>query len=175
MAEKNIAIFGIYPHRASFEYALNALKIAGFRETDISVLLQEKTGTNKLATKKGTKAPKGVATRAGSGAGIEGAQGWWTGTGALAVRGLGPLLIAGPFAGTLAGKGIGGTLGGLADTLLGLGIHRYEAKRYQGRIENGGVLLSLHCDSPNCVEKANRMLSATGAEDISSTGESAAD
>jgi hypothetical protein len=175
MTEENNAAFGIYPHRASFEYALNALKIAGYRETEISVLLQKNPGTKELARKRAAKAPEGAATGAGSGAVIEGAHGWWTGTGALAARDLGLLLVAGPIVGKLAGKGAGGTPGGLADALLGLGIPEYEAKRYQGRIENGGVLLSLRCDSPNGMEKAKRLLSATGAEDISSTGESAAD
>jgi hypothetical protein len=174
MAEKNNEAFGIYPHRASFKYALNALKIAGYRETEISVLLQRNPRTKDLARKRAANAPEGTATGAGSEAVIEGAQGWWTGTGALAARGFGPLLIAGPMVGTLAGKGAGDTPGGLADALLGLGIPEYEAKRYQGRIENGGVLLSLRCDSPNGMEKAKRLLSATGAEDISSTGESAA-
>jgi hypothetical protein len=96
-------------------------------------------------------------------------------TGVLGVPGLGSFVIAGPVVATLAGIGIGGTLGGLAGALLGLGIPEYEAKRYQGRIENGGILLSVHCDNPQWVNKAKQLLSSTGAEDISSTSESAAD
>jgi hypothetical protein len=175
MTGKNIAVFGIYPHRASFEYAFRALKTAGFRDTDISVLLQENPGTKDLATEKATKAPEGAATGAGSGAVIGGALGWLAGTGAIVFPGLGPFLVAGPIVATLAGIGAGATLGGLTGALIGLGIPEYEAKRYQGRIESGGILLSVHCDSPNWVNKAKRLLSSTGAEDISSTGESAAD
>jgi hypothetical protein len=175
MAGKNIAVFGIYPHRPSFEYSVNALKGVGFRDTDISVLLQENPGTKDLATEKATKAPEGAATGAGSGAVIGGALGWLAGIGALAVPGLGPFLIAGPIVATLAGVGVGGTLGGLAGALVGLGIPEYEAKRYQGRLEKGGILLSVHCDSPNWVNRAKRVLVSTGAEDISSTSESAAD
>jgi hypothetical protein len=175
MAGKNIAVFGIYPHRAGFEYALSALKGVGFRDTDISVLLQENPGTKDLATQKATKAPEGAVTGAGSGAIIGGALGWFAATGILAVPGLWPFVVAGPFVATLAGMGAGGTLGGLAGALLGVGIPEYEAKRYQGRIENGGILLSVHCDDSRWVNKAKRLLSSTGAEDISSTGESAAD
>lgn len=175
MPGKNIAVFGIYPHRASFEYAHRALEEAGFRDTDISVLLQENPGTKDLATEKTTKAPEGAATGAGSGAIIGGALAWLAATGVLGVPGLGPFIIAGPVIATLAGIGIGGTLGGLAGALLGLGIPEYEAKRYQGRIENGGILLSVHCDNPQWVNKAKQLLSSTGAEDISSTSESAAD
>src|ERR1700730_6667733 len=175
MAGKNIAVFGIYPHRASFEYAVSALKVGGFRETDISVLLQENIGTKDLVTEKATKAPEGAATGAGSGAIIGGALGLLAGTGAIAIPGLGPLLAAGPIVATLAGIGAGGTVGGLAGALIGLEMPEYEAKRYQGRIENGGILLSVHCDNPDWVIKAKRLLSSTGAEDISSAGESAAD
>ena len=175
MAGKNIAVFGIYPHRASFEYALGVLKEEGFRYTDVSVLLQENPGTKDLATEKATKAPEGAATGAGSGAVIGGALGWLAGTGALSIPGLGPFLVAGPIVATLAGIGVGGTLGGLSGALLGLAMPEYEAKRYQGRIEKGGILLSVHCDSPNWVNKAKRLLNSTGAQDISSTSESAAD
>src|SRR5258706_8445272 len=175
MPGKNIAVFGLYPHRASFEYARGSLKDVGFRDTDISVLLQENPGTKDLVTKKNTKAPEGAATGAGSGAIIGGALGWLAATGALAVPTLGPFVIAGPIVATLAGMGVGGTLGGLVGALVGLGIPEYEAKRYQGRIENGGILLSVHCDDPRWVHKAKRLLSSTGAENISSTSEATAD
>jgi hypothetical protein len=174
MAGKNIAVFGIYPHRASFEYALGALKEQGFRDTDVSVLLQENPGTKDLATEKATKAPEGAVTGAGSGAVIGGALGWLAATGVLSVPGLGPLLAAGPIVATLAGIGVGGTLGGLSGALLGLGMPEYEAKRYQGRIEKGGILLSVHCDNRYWVNKAKSLLDSTGAEDISSASESAA-
>jgi len=175
MTGKNIAVFGIYPHRASFEYAFGVLKKQGFRPSDISVLLQENPGTKDLVTTRATKAPEGAATGAGSGAVIGGALGWLAGTGALSFPTLGPLIVAGPIIATLAGIGVGGVLGGVSGTLVGLGTPEYEAKRYQGRIEKGGILLSVHCDNPNWATKAKRLLDSTGAEDISSTSESEAD
>ena len=175
MTGKNIAVFGIYPHRASFEYAFGVLKKEGFRETDVSVLLQENPGTKDLATEKATKAREGAATGAGLGAIIGGALGWLAGTGALSITGLGPFLVAGPIIATLAGIGVGGTMGGVSGALLGLAMPEYEAKRYQGRIQKGGILLSVHCDGSNWANKAKRLLNSTGAEDIASTSESAAD
>jgi hypothetical protein len=175
MTGRTIAVFGIYPHSANFEYGLNVLKIAGFRETDTSVLLQKRAGTKDLAAKRATNAPEMAPTGAGSRAVIEGAHGWWAGTGALSALGLGPLLVAGPIVARLAEIGFGGTLGRLSGALLGLQIHEYEAKRYQKRIENGGILLSLDCDSPNCAEKAKLLPISTGAEDVSSAGEIAAE
>jgi hypothetical protein len=175
MTDKNIAVFGIYPHRASFEYALGVLKKQGFRATDVSALLQKNPGTNDLATEKVRKGPEGTTAGASLGAVIGGALAYLAGTGALSIPTPGPLLVAGPIIATLAGIGVGGTLGGLSGALLGLGRPEYEAKRYQGRIEKGGILLSVHCDSPDWMNKAKRLLDSTGAEDVRSTSEPAAD
>ncbi len=175
MAGKNTAVFGIYPNRSGIEYALGVLKETGFRNTDVSVLLPENLGTKDLATEKTTKAPEGATAGATSGAVIGGALGWLVGIGALAIPGLGPFVAAGPLVATLAGVGAGGAVGGFAGALIGMGIPEYEAKRYEGRIRSGGILLSVHCDSSEWAKKAKETLRATGADDISSTGEASAD
>jgi hypothetical protein len=172
---KNTAVFGIYASRAAVEHALDSLKATGFRNTDVSVLLPENLGTKDLGTEKATKAPEGAATGAGSGAVLGGALGWLAGIGALAIPGLGPFIAAGPIVAALAGIGVGGAVGGVTGALVGFGIPEYEAKRYEGRVEKGGILLSVHCDSSDWVKKAKEVLGATGAEDISSTGEASAD
>src|SRR5437773_8597279 len=140
----NTAVFGIYPDRLSTENAVAALREAGFRATDVSVLFPENAGTKDLAHEKNTKAPEGVATGATSGAVIGGTLGWLAGIGALAIPGIGPFIAAGPIMAALAGAGVGGTVGGIAGALIGLGLPEYEAKRYAGRIEKGGILLSVH-------------------------------
>ena len=175
MAGKNTAAFGIYPNRVSVEDAVDRLKAEGFRNTDISVLFPETTGTKDFATEKHTKAPEGATTGAGTGVVLGGALGWLTGIGALAIPGLGPFIAAGPIMAALAGAGVGGTVGGIVGALIGLGIPEYEAKRYEGRIKSGGILLSVHCDDSEWTKKAKTILEETGAEDVSSTGESAAD
>jgi hypothetical protein len=75
----------------------------------------------------------------------------------------------------LAGSGVGGTAGGLVGALIGMGIPEYEAKRYEGRIRKGGILLSVHCDNSEWTSKAKDILERTGAEDVSSAGEVSAD
>ena len=175
MAGKNTAVFGIYTTRRSVENAVDALKIEGFRNTDISVLLPENEGTKDFAHEKQTKAPEGAAAGAGTGAVIGGTLGWLTGIGALAIPGLGPFIAAGPIMAALAGAGVGGAVGGLTGALVGLGIPEYEAKRYEGRIKNGGILLSVHCDDSDWVKKAKKILERTGANDIASAGEASAD
>jgi hypothetical protein len=175
MAGKNTAVFGIYPGYASVENGVDALKAAGFRNTDISVLFPENVGTKDFAHKKETKAPEGAATGAGTGAVIGGGLGWLVGIGALAIPGLGPFIAAGPIMAALAGVGVGGAVGGIAGALIGMGIPEYEAKRYEGRIKDGGILLSVHSDSSEWTKRAKEILERTGAQDISSTGEASAD
>jgi hypothetical protein len=175
MAGKNTAAFGIYKTQAGAEQAVDALKQAGFRNTDISALLPENEGTKDFAHEKNTKAPEGAATGAGTGALVGGTLGWLAGIGALAIPGVGPLIAAGPIVAALAGAGVGGTVGGLTGALVGMGIPEYEAKRYEGRVKEGGILLSVHCDSSDWTKKAKDILERTGAEDVSSTGEASAD
>ena len=106
---------------------------------------------------------------------LGGALGWLVGIGALAIPGLGPFLAAGPIVGALAGVGAGGVVGGFVGALIGLGMPEYEAKRYEGQIRRGGILMSVHCDNPDWVKRAKEILKETGAEDIASAGEATAD
>src|SRR5262250_3139063 len=172
---KNIAVFGIYPTYGAVDGAVESLRASGFRNTDISVLFPENVGTKDFAHEKGTKAPEGAATGAGTGAVIGGVLGWLAGIGAIAIPGVGPFIAAGPIMGALAGVGVGGAVGGLTGSLVGVGIPEYEAKRYEGRLKKGGILVSVHCDNSEWTRRAKNILERTGAEDVSSTGESSAD
>jgi hypothetical protein len=175
MAGKNTAVFGIYPSYASVENGVDALRSAGFRNEDISVLFPEGAGTKQFAHEKSTKAPEGATTGAGSGAVVGGALGWLLGIGAIAIPGLGPFIAAGPIMAALAGAGVGGAVGGIAGALIGMGIPEYEAKRYEGRVKDGGILLSVHSDSSEWTKRAKEILKRTGAQDISSSGEASSD
>ena len=175
MAGKNTAVFGIYPNRTSVESAVDALKTAEFRNSDISVLFPENTGTKDFAHEKNPKAPEGATTGAGTGALLGGGLGWLVGIGALAIPGLGPFIAAGPIVAALAGAGAGGAIGGLTGALIGMGIPEYEAKRYEGRVKDGGILLSVHSDDSQWTKKAKEILERTGAQDVSSTGEAASE
>jgi len=171
MAGKNTAVFGIYRNYVEVERGVDALKAAGFRNTDISVLFPESSGTKGFAHEKNTKAPEGATAGAGTGAVIGGALGWLAGIGALAIPGVGPFIAAGPIMAALAGVGVGGAVGGITGALIGMGIPEYEAKRYEGRVKDGGILLSVHSDDSSWTKRAKNILEGTGAQDISSTGE----
>ena len=172
---KNVSAFGIYASRLGVENGVDSLKAAGFRNTDISVLFPHNEGSKDFAAQKNTKAPEGATTGVASGAVIGGALGWLAGIGALAIPGVGPFIAAGPIMGALAGLGVGGAVGGIAGALIGMGIPEYEAKRFEGRIKAGGILLSVHCDDSEWTKKTEEILKHTGAEDVSATHEAKAD
>ena len=171
----NTAVFGIYASRNQVENAVDELKAAGFRNTDISVLFPENVGTKEFAHEKDTKAPEGTTTGVVTGGVIGGALGWLAGIGSLAIPGVGPLIAAGPIIGALTGIGAGGVIGGIAGALIGMGIPEYEAKRYEGRIQKGSILLSVHSDNSDWTSKAKTILEETGAEDIASSSEAKGD
>jgi hypothetical protein len=172
---KNTAVYGIFRNRSQAENAVDRLVAAGFRTEDISVLLPENVGTKDFAHEKNTKAPEGTTTGAVAGGVVGGTLGLLAGVGALAIPGLGPFIAAGPIMAALAGLGAGGAVGGLVGALVGMGIPEYEAKRYEGRIKEGGILMSVHCDDSDWTKKAKDLLEQTGADDISSTSEAGAD
>jgi hypothetical protein len=173
MAGKNTAVFGIYRNGAEAERAVDTLISAGYANGDISVLMPDKQTSKEFAHEKNTKAPEGTTTGVVSGGAIGGTLGLLAGIGALAIPGVGPFIAAGPIMGALAGLGVGGAVGGLVGALVGMGIPEYEAKRYEGRVKDGGVLLSVHCDSSEEISRAKEILEQTGAQDVSSSGEKA--
>jgi hypothetical protein len=172
---KNTAVFALCSSRGILEDAVESLRAAGFRNTDISVLFSENPGTKDLAHVKATKAPEGAATGAASGAILGGAVGWLLGIGAIVIPEIGPFVAAGPIVAALAGAGAGGTIGGIAGALIGFGVPEYEAKRYEGRVRKGGILLSVHCDDAEWTRRAKETLEISGAESIATASEAAAD
>lgn len=173
MADKKKSVFGIYSNASQAERAVDALVSSRFTSSDVSVLMSDSGGSKDFAAEKNTKAPEGTTTGVAAGGAIGGTLGLLAGIGALAIPGVGPLIAAGPIMGALAGLGVGGAVGGVVGALVGMGIPEYEAKRYEGRIKEGGVLLSVHCDTSEEIDRAKRILEETGASDIASAGEEA--
>jgi hypothetical protein len=171
----NTSVYGIFQNRTELENAVDFLRAEGFRAEDVSVLMQHNVGSKDLATEKETKAPEGAATGGATGAILGGTLGWLAGIGALAIPGIGPFIAAGPIMAALAGAGAGAALGGTTGGLIGLGIPEYEAKRFEGRLKEGGILMSVHCDNGDWADKAKDILRRAGAEDVSSSSEAGAD
>jgi hypothetical protein len=173
---KDIVAYGIYPDRQTFDRALEAIRAAGFRSSDVSVILPDRDRTTKdLAHEIHTKAPEGATTGAAAGAATGGVLGWLIGIGALMIPGVGPLVAAGPIVAALAGAGAAGVAGGLVGGLVGAGIPEVEAKRFAGRIREGGYLISVHCDDSDWAKRAEEILEATGGKNVVKTAEASPD
>lgn len=173
---KRIAVFGLFDTRADVERAIDMLRTAGFRETDMSALLPDAAATAEVAHEKHTKAPEGALVGAAAGGAVGGTLGLLLGLGALAIPGLGPFIAAGPIVAALAGAGAGGAIGTLTGALVGMGIPEYEAKRYESFVhKDGKSLLAVHADNGEWADKARQLLKAAGAHDVDKTGEAKAD
>jgi hypothetical protein len=165
------AVFGIAKSESQAIDIADHLKVAGFTENDVSVLFPDKQGSKDFAHEQHTKAPEGAATGGASGAVLGGALGWMVGIGALAIPGLGVFIAAGPLMAALAGAAGGAAAGGLTGALIGMGIPEYEAKRYEGKVKDGNILLSIHTEDSKERDRAKKILENGGAVDISYTGE----
>jgi uncharacterized membrane protein len=168
------AVYAIATSLAQAEDILERLRIVGFSRDDVSVLLPDVTTSRDFGHEKGSKAPEGAVTGAGTGGILGGAVGLLAGIGALAIPGVGPLIAAGPIMAALSGIAVGAAVGGLAGALVGMGIPEYVAKRYAGKIEDGNILVSVHADDADSVKSAKEVLEAAGAQDISTADEESA-
>jgi len=168
------SVFCITNSRDQADRIVEQLKNANFSNNDISVLFPDKGTTRDFAHEKNTKAPEGAVTGAGTGGVVGGALGWIVGIGALAIPGVGPFIAAGPILAALSGAAIGATVGGIAGGLIGLGIPELEAKRYEGKVKAGNVLLSVHTENSEEIGRAKDIFTQAGAQDICVTGEASA-
>jgi len=165
------SVFCIAKTRAQAEQIVSQLEAANFSNNDISVLFPDKQTTRDFAHEKNTKAPEGAITGASTGGVIGGALGWIAGIGALAIPGAGPFIAAGPIMAALSGAAVGAAVGGIAGALIGLGIPEIEAKRYEGKVKAGNILLSVHTENSAEISRAKEIFTNAGAEDICTTGE----
>src|SRR5688572_681919 len=165
------SVFCIAREEAQACRIVDLLKNNGFSDNDVSVLLSDRQGTRDFAHEKNTKAPEGATAGVATGGILGGAVGWLAGIGALAIPGVGPLIAAGPIMAALSGAAIGAAAGGLAGALIGLGIPEYEAKRYEGKIREGNVLISVHCENSDETARAKDIFAHNHADDIAVAGE----
>src|ERR1051325_8311938 len=165
------SVFGLLNNEAQACSIIENLKAAGFSNNDISALLPDKTGTKDFAHEKGTKAPEGAITGVGAGGVMGGVLGWLVGIGSLSIPGLGLFIAAGPIMAALSGAAIGATAGGIVGALVGMGVPEYEAKRYESKVREGRILLSVHSENSDQTKRAKEIFKQAGAEDISTAGE----
>jgi uncharacterized membrane protein len=165
------AVFCLAKTYPQAEEIVSQLQAASFSPNEISVLFPDKQGTRDFAHEKNTKAPEGAAAGAATGGAIGGVLGWLVGIGALAIPGVGPFVAAGPIMAALSGAAVGAAAGGISGALIGMGIPEYEAKRYEGKVREGNILISVHTDDREEVKRAKEIFERSGATDIATAGE----
>ena len=165
------AVFCIVPALNQADTIVNELKTAGFSDNDISVLFPDKRGTKDFAHEHHTKAPEGAAIGAPAGGIVGGTVGLLAGIGALAIPGLGPFIAAGPLMAALSGAAVGAAAGGLTGALVGMGIPEFEAKRYENKVREGNILVSVHTEDAQERDRAKRVMERLGGRDVASAAE----
>ncbi len=175
MSRTNTSVYGIFRDQEIAQNAVSALRAKGFRSTDISALYPENDGSKDFGHEKHTKAPEGAVAGGGSGALLGAGIGWLIGAGTLVIPGLEQFAAAGPIVAAMSGLGAGISIGGLLGAAAGAAVPEYEAKRYEGRIRKGGILLSVHCDNGEWTKMARDVLRTSGGLDISTAHEARAD
>ena len=175
MAVKNIAVFGIYPDQLTAEDAVDSLKEFRLPKYGYFCIIPRQSGHKDFAHEKHTKAPEGRRCGRKLRRGHRRSLG-------LACRHRRPC--------DSRRRAFHRSRSDHGDArwhrsrwsdrrrdgaLIGLGIPEYEAKRYEGRIRRGSILLSAHCDDSDWAKRARNILYQTGAEDVASTGEAQAD
>jgi uncharacterized membrane protein len=160
-------VFCTVPGQSEALKVVESLKVAGFANDTISVLMSDKASTKELAQATDTKTPAaGAVTGAKTGGLLGGALGLLVGLGTLAIPGIGPFIAAGPLMGALSGTALGAAVGGITGSLVGLGITELEAKRYESKLTAGNVLVAVHLENPEQIQRVREVFQRAGAEDI---------
>lgn len=165
------SVFCLVPSQMIANDIVTRLKSGGFSDNDISVLFPDKAGTRDFAHEANTKAPEGAAAGAGAGGVVGGTLGLLAGIGMLAIPGVGPFIAAGPIMAALSGIAVGAAVGGITGALIGMGIPEIEAKRYEGKVKDGNILISVHAEDSDEVTAAKRIFKDGNATDISAGSE----
>ena len=166
------AVFGIYYEREKADRSVEVLTNSSFSKDKVSLLAPADLGTKDLAHDRDAIAGGSTAVVISSVA-VGGGIGLAAGVGVLALAGA-PLLAA-PFLGALVGMGAGGAIGGVIDAVDARGPSDPEARRYEGQIPEGGILVTVHCYSATDIARARQLLEETGGQFLSSSDESSTD
>jgi hypothetical protein len=163
-------VVGHFSDREGAERGIRALRGSGFSQEQIGVAMRDRSAQTELIEDTGTKATEGAAAGAVGGGVLGGIVGLLIGTGALVIPGVGPVIAGGALASALgvggataaAGAGIGAATGGILGALLGAGVPEEEARYFDRRFRDGGVLVTV--SAGGLAAEARRVLEASEAD-----------
>ncbi|NDJ24593.1 histidine kinase [Nostoc sp. B(2019)] len=164
---------GVFSNRRDVEQALHDLKNAGFGMDRVSVITQDGERDDiagaEVRDRVGDKSDEGAKAGAVTGGALGGLTGLLVGLGTLAIPGIGPIMLAGAaattLATTLAGAGIGAAAGGLLGALIGLGIPEERARVYDERVKRGHYLVIIDGTDAE-IASAQAILNHRGVEEF---------
>lgn len=136
---------------AEAERAVHALHEAGFARDDLGWISRSRRTSN---VETASAAMEGAAV----GGALGGLAGLLIGFAALAVPGIGPVVVAGPLVTTLAGAGVGAAAGGIIDALVHLGVPESEARDHASRVGKGGAIVTVTVDDEEEELRAREIL-----------------
>ncbi|WP_118169180.1 histidine kinase [Nostoc sphaeroides] len=164
---------GVFSHRRDVEHALHELKKVGFDMNRVSVITQDGDRDDisgaEVRDRVGDKSDDGARVGAATGGALGGLTGLLVGLGTLAIPGIGPIMLAGAaattLATTLAGAGIGAVAGSLLGALVGLGIPEERARVYDERVRRGHYLVIIDGTDTE-IARAEAILHQGGVEEF---------
>ncbi len=146
-------ILGVFSSEENAEDAIDELKVLGYDAKDLSIIMRDREASERITTNTGSSVVEGAASGAAAGTLLGGLAGLLLGIGVIALPGVGPLLIGGPLAAalgfsgaaafTVSGAVTGALAGGLLGALMSLGVPEEDARFYEDRIREGGILLAV--------------------------------
>lgn len=142
---------------------IETLKRSGLPNDSISVLLSDKRQLKNPVHEHSKTVPEGASSGAGTGALVGGALGGLAGFAALAVPGIGPILIAGPIAMAIGGAAVGTALGQLLGGMTE--IPEEEVQQFAGKIKEGNIVILVQSSHPKELDKARRIFEEVSAKD----------
>ncbi|CAN5184791.1 hypothetical protein BH09PAT1_BH09PAT1_1160 [soil metagenome] len=176
---KDTMIIGVFSDRSDAEEAIGELKTAHYDAKDISIVTKNRDDAEVISDHTGTNVGDGVASGATTGGLIGGIAGLLIGIGAIAIPGVGALLIAGPLAAalgltgaaatTVSGAVTGAVAGGLVGGLVGAGVPKEDATYYEGRVKEGGILVAVPARESN-EDDVRAILEDNGADRVRTFG-----
>ena len=163
-AEQSSVAVGVFADPVQARDAVAALKEAGFRSDQVSLLLPNPDEAAATGAGLETSAGEGAVAGAVLGGLFGGLWGWLAGFTALFIPGVGPFLAIGAFATALTGAALGAGLGAIAGALIGLGVPKEEAEWYEGELRSGRTLVAVAADGR--YSEARDLLRRHGAYDV---------
>lgn len=167
----DVQVMGVVPNRPAAEQVVGNLRLAGFPQDDLSVIVvsrEEAEQSEELAqaddqTGQGVKE---VAGSAATGAVIGGATGVAAGLATLMIPGIGPILGSGILVALFGGAGT--FVGALSGAFASEDVSSEVIERYGMALREGQAIICVTAHDTSAAKEAEEVLNGAGASNVNS-------